>query len=144
MNVATNYLREHLPVSYRMHYIILEGGEAPNVVPDKASVWYYVRNTDERLVDMYERVINCAKAAALATGTEMQPIRVISAIHQTHSNKGMAELLQKNSSAAALLAWRWWMALMKLHRGQLRAAGQAPGFRAVDDPLVHVLEAPVA
>jgi len=105
MNVATNYLREHLPISYRMHYIILEGGEAPNVVPDKASVWYYVRNTDERLLDMYERVINCAKAAALATGTEMQPVRVISAIHQTHSNKGMAELLQKNIELVGMPAW---------------------------------------
>ncbi len=47
MDVATNYLREHLPLSQRLHYVILEGGEAPNVVPDKASVWYYVRNTDE-------------------------------------------------------------------------------------------------
>ncbi len=105
MNVAANYLREHLPVSYRMHYIILEGGEAPNVVPDKASVWYYVRNTDERLLEMYERVINCAKAGALATGTEMLPIRVISAIHQSHSNQGMAELLQKNIELVGLPQW---------------------------------------
>ena len=81
MNVSTNFLREHLPISYRMHYVITEGGEAPNVVPDKASVWYYVRNTDERLEEMYERVVNCAKAGALASGTELLPIRVVSAIH---------------------------------------------------------------
>jgi len=105
MNVSTNYLREHLPLSYRMHYVITEGGEAPNVVPDKAAVWYYVRNTDERLEEMYERVINCAKAGALATGTELLPIRVISAIHQTHSNKGMAELLQKNIDLVGMPAW---------------------------------------
>ena len=67
MNVATNFLREHLHYSSRMHYVILEGGEVPNVVPDKASVWYYVRNTDERIEEMYDRVVNCAKAAALAT-----------------------------------------------------------------------------
>ncbi|MBE0675922.1 MAG: amidohydrolase, partial [Bacteroidales bacterium] len=49
MNVSTNYLREHLHYTQRMHYVITEGGEAPNVVPDKATVWYYVRNTDARL-----------------------------------------------------------------------------------------------
>src|SRR5512146_1994427 len=70
MDVATNYLREHLHTTHRMHYVILEGGEAPNVVPDRASVWYYLRNTDERLEDMVQRVTNCAKGAALATGTE--------------------------------------------------------------------------
>ena len=41
MNVAVNYLREHLFYTARLHYVIKEGGEAPNVVPDKASVWYY-------------------------------------------------------------------------------------------------------
>ncbi len=53
MNVSTNYLREHLFYTYRMHYVITEGGEAPNVVPDKASVWYYVRNTDERVEETF-------------------------------------------------------------------------------------------
>lgn len=105
MNIATNYLREHLPLSHRLHYIVLEGGEAPNVVPDRASVWYYVRNTDERLENMYERVVDCAEAAALATGTELLPVRVISAIHQTHGNKGMAELIQKNIELVGLPAW---------------------------------------
>ena len=66
-----DYLREHLKYGYRMHYVILEGGEAPNVVPDKASVWYFVRNSDEKVQEMYEKVVNCAKAAALATGTEL-------------------------------------------------------------------------
>ena len=55
MDVSTNFLREHLHLTHRMHYVILEGGEAPNVVPDRASVWYYLRNTDERLEDMYQR-----------------------------------------------------------------------------------------
>ena len=52
---------------------ILEGGQAPNVVPDRASVWYYVRNSDELVEDMFERVLNCAKAGALASGTELLP-----------------------------------------------------------------------
>jgi len=105
MNVATNYLREHLHFTYRMHYIILEGGEAPNVVPDKASVWYFLRNSDERLEQMYERVLNCAKGAALATGTELADVRVIAAIHQSHHNKALAELLLKNIELVGMPDW---------------------------------------
>lgn len=105
MNVATNYLREHLPITHRLHYVVLQGGEAPNVVPDRASVWYYIRNTDERLEEMYRRVTDCAKAAALASGTELLPPRVISAIHQRHANKAAAELIQKNIELIGMPAW---------------------------------------
>jgi len=102
MNIATNYLREHLHITQRMHYVITEGGEAPNVVPDKASVWYFIRNTDDRVEDMYKRVVNCAKAAALATDTELTDIHVLTAIHQKHSNKAAAELFQKNIELVGL------------------------------------------
>ena len=105
MNVATNYLREHLHITQRMHYIIVEGGEAPNVVPDKASVWYFIRNSDERVEDMYQRVINCAKAAALATGTELADIRCLTAIHQKHQNRAAAELFQKNIELVGMPEW---------------------------------------
>lgn len=105
MNVATNYLREHLHYTQRMHYVITEGGEAPNVVPDRASVWYYVRNTDARVEEMYQRVIDCAKGAALATGTELASIKVLTGVHQRHSNKGMAELLQKNIELVGMPKW---------------------------------------
>lgn len=105
MNVATNYLREHLHFTYRMHYVILEGGEAPNVVPDRASVWYFLRNTDERLEAMYERVVNCAKGAALATGTELTDVRVIAAVHQSHHNKALAELAWKNIKLVGMPDW---------------------------------------
>ncbi len=105
MNIATNYLREHLHYTYRLHYVIIKGGEAPNVVPDKASVWYFIRNTDERIEDMYERVVNCAKAAALATGTELVEIRCLTAIHQRHFNKAAAELFQKNIELVGMPEW---------------------------------------
>ena len=105
MNVAANYLREHLHVSQRLHYVVLEGGEAPNVVPDKASVWYYVRNTDERLEEMYRRVVDCARAGALAAGVELASTRVVSAIHQRHANKAAAELLQRNIELVGMPAW---------------------------------------
>ncbi len=105
MNVATNYLREHLFYTYRLHYVVTEGGEAPNVVPDRASVWYYIRNTDDRLEEMYQRVINCAKGAAIASGTTLDTIRVLTAIHQRHSNKGMAEAIQRNIELVGMPEW---------------------------------------
>jgi aminobenzoyl-glutamate utilization protein B len=105
MNVATEYLREHLDPAYRMHYVITEGGQAPNVVPDRASVWYYVRNSDERVEEMYGRVLNCAKAGALASGTELAGIRFIAAVHQQHANKAAAELFQKNIELVGMPAW---------------------------------------
>jgi len=105
MNVSTNYLREHLNLAHRLHYVILEGGEAPNVVPDRASVWYYVRNSDDRVEEMYEKIVNCAKAAALATGTELQKTRILSAVHQRHANKALAELFQKNIDLVGMPGW---------------------------------------
>ena len=105
MNVASNYLREHLNYTYRMHYIILEGGEAPNVVPDKASVWYYVRNTDERLEETYKRVVDCAKGAALASGTELDTVTILTGIHQKHANKGLAETIQRNIELIGMPQW---------------------------------------
>ena len=105
MNVATNFLREHLFYTYRLHYIVIEGGEAPNVVPNKAGVWYYIRNTDEEVEDMYQRVLNCAKAGALASGTELSEVKFVSAVHQGNSNKGMAELINKNIELVGMPPW---------------------------------------
>ncbi|MEA1887444.1 MAG: amidohydrolase [Bacteroidota bacterium] len=105
MNISTNYLREHLHYTHRLHYVIMEGGEAPNVVPDKASVWYYVRNTDGRIQNMYDRVVKCAEGAAMATDTRLEEVRVLTGIHQRHSNRGMAELIQSNIELVGMPDW---------------------------------------
>jgi aminobenzoyl-glutamate utilization protein B len=88
-----------------MHYVITQGGEAPNIVPDKASVWYYLRNTDDRLENMYKRVVDCARGAALASGSVLDTITIISAIHQKHSNKGLAETIQRNIELIGMPEW---------------------------------------
>jgi len=88
-----------------MHYVITEGGEAPNVVPDKASVWYYIRNTDERIEDMYKRVLDCAKGAAIASGTTLDSVNVLTGVHQKHPNKGLAETLQRNIELTGIPEW---------------------------------------
>jgi len=105
MNVAANYLREHLHYSARIHYVIPDGGEAPNVVPDRAKVWYFVRHSDDKLLETFERVVNCAKGAALATGTELAEIRVLAAAHQSHHNKALAELAMKNIQRVGMPQW---------------------------------------
>jgi aminobenzoyl-glutamate utilization protein B len=105
MNISANYLREHLFYTSRLHYVITEGGEAPNVVPDKASVWYYIRNTDDRLEEMYKRVLDCAKGAAIASGTTLDTVTFLTAIHQKHASKGMAEAIQRNIELVGMPAW---------------------------------------
>ncbi len=104
MNHASNMLREHLYYTYRMHYVIMEGGEAPNVVPDVARVWYFIRNSDERIQDNQERLIRCAQGAALATDTEVS-IRVLTAIHQRNHNQTLGELSQRNIELVGMPEW---------------------------------------
>lgn len=68
-----NALREHILPSARVHGIIAEGGKAANVVPDLAIAQFYVRATSKKyLIELSERVKNCARAASLATGTELE------------------------------------------------------------------------
>lgn len=72
MNVAVNYLREHIPDGTRIHYVVTDGGKAPNVVPDQAEVYYYVRHTDPQIVrDVFARMQKAAEGAALATETKV-------------------------------------------------------------------------
>ena len=72
MNMMVNMMREHTTMDSRIHYVITEGGSAPNVIPDFAEVFYYVRHSDAGEVDaMWERLEAAAKGAALGTGTEV-------------------------------------------------------------------------
>jgi len=73
MNVGVNYLREHVKDDVRMHYIITEGGTAPNIVPDEAEVYYYLRAAKpDYLAEVVERVRKVAEGAALMTETRVE------------------------------------------------------------------------
>ena len=75
MNVGVNYLREHVLPTVRMHYVITKGGEAPNIVPDLAEVWYFLRAIrPEGLQELVERVQKIAEGAALMTETTFEEI----------------------------------------------------------------------
>lgn len=70
MNMMANMMHEHMPEESRMHYIITAGGNAPNVVPDFAESFYYVRNPDAEVVrETFERLVKAAEGAAMGTGT---------------------------------------------------------------------------
>ena len=67
-----NMMREHVTDDTRIHYVITRGGEAPNVVPDFAEVYYYSRHkTRDEVIRVFDRIVNAAKGAALGTGTTM-------------------------------------------------------------------------
>jgi len=98
MHAATERMREHIPVTQRTHWVTLEGGEAPNVVPDRASTWYFIRDIDENLESRFEWVMDCAKGAALMTQTTYE-VKVLTAVHQYHGNKALAELIFESIKA---------------------------------------------
>ena len=72
MNHMVNMMREHIPQESRIHYVITKGGLAPNVVPDDAEVYYYIRHPEMKVVDeLFERVVKIAEGAAMGTETTM-------------------------------------------------------------------------
>jgi len=95
MNVGVNYLREHIIEKARIHYVTTNGGLQPNVVPAEARVWYYVRapHVDE-LEEIYERVLKCAKGAAMMTDTTFD-VEVLEAIHEVLPNEVLEEVLRE-------------------------------------------------
>ena len=82
MNSMVNMMREHVDQSTRIHYIITRGGEAPNVVPAFAEVYYYSRHTKrDEVIKVFDRIVNAAKGAALGTGTTMD-YEIIGGTHE--------------------------------------------------------------
>jgi aminobenzoyl-glutamate utilization protein B len=72
MNMMVNLMREHIPQDSRIHYVITKGGLAPNVIPDEAEVYYYVRHPKRKMVEeLFKRVVKTAQGAALGTETTM-------------------------------------------------------------------------
>ena len=96
MNMGLNYLREHIPATARIHYVILNGGKAPNVVPDYSHAWYYVRDIDRKSVeDIHKRVLNIIKGASLMTDTEYK-LEFVTAVHSILPNITGSKAMQKN------------------------------------------------
>ena len=72
LNMMANLMREHIPQESRMHYVITKGGLAPNVIPEIAEVYYYIRHPDKDTVqELFNRVVKAAEGAAMGTETKM-------------------------------------------------------------------------
>ncbi len=98
MDHMVNLMREHVPQETRIHYVITSGGSAPNVVPDFAEVYYYVRHPDPEMVrEIFDRVVEAAKGAARGTETEVE-YEVIGGVYNLLPNVTLAEMVHQNLS----------------------------------------------
>ena len=96
MDNMVNMMREHIPQETRIHYVITNGGKAPNVIPDFAEVYYYVRHPKRKdVVEIFDRVVKAAEGAALGTGTKFS-YDIIGGTHDLLINKTLAETMQAN------------------------------------------------
>ena len=106
MNIGWNYRREHLPLEHRSHYVVTNGGDQPNVVPRTASVWYYFRQTTyPRIKELWELGDTMARGAAMMTGTELLPVRVLGTAWPQHFNKPVAEATWANIKKVGMPQW---------------------------------------
>jgi len=96
MDYMVNMMREHVPSDARIHYVITQGGKAPNVVPDFAEVYYYVRHPSRDVVqDMWERIVRASEGAALGTGTTVKH-EIIGGVHELLPLETLAKMMYKN------------------------------------------------
>jgi aminobenzoyl-glutamate utilization protein B len=94
-NYMTNMMREHVPQETRIHYVITSGGSTPNVVPDYAEVFYYVRHPKATMVkELWERIEAAAKAAAMGTGTSVD-WEIIHGNHPLLINEPLARMMDE-------------------------------------------------
>jgi aminobenzoyl-glutamate utilization protein B len=93
MNAMANLLREHIPADARMHYVITSAGSAPNVVPDFAESYFYVRHADPRVTEqIFDRLVKTGEGAALGTGTRME-YEVIGGVYNLLPNEPLARVM---------------------------------------------------
>jgi len=96
MNVGVNYLREHVIQEARFHYVIEVGGGQPNVVPDYARSWYYIRAPQRDQLDgIYKRIIKIAEGAAMMTDTTLK-VEFIMGLYNLIPNRAIAEVIVGN------------------------------------------------
>ncbi len=106
MAQAWEFKREHLRPAARSHYIIVEGGDQPNVVPQNATIWFYFRERDYTLTkEQYDAAILMAEGAALMTDTEIDTIQMVGSAWSRHFSKPVAEASYANIQRVGLPEW---------------------------------------
>ena len=98
MNHMVNMMREHVLEDARIHYVITQGGKAPNVVPDFAEVYYYARhNKRDVVMDIFDRMVAAAEGAAMGTGTKMD-YEIIGGTHELLPNLTLQKMVHEKLS----------------------------------------------
>jgi aminobenzoyl-glutamate utilization protein B len=96
MTHMVEMLREHVPSDTRIHYVITNGGAAPNVVPDFAEVYVYARHNDMAVLDgIWERIVAASAGAAMGTGTTVEH-EVMGAVYNMMPNEYLAAIQHRN------------------------------------------------
>ena len=105
MDIAWNMRREHLRPDQRSHSVITDGGDQPNVVPSKASIWYYFRELDYPDIKRnFDTGVKIAQAAAVMTDTKVEH-RILGTAWPRHFNRPIAQLMYKHIRAVGLPEW---------------------------------------
>jgi len=93
---AVDLLREHVPQTTRIHYVVTSGGDAPNIVPAFAEVYLYLRSPDMSVIDdVWPRILKCAEAGALATETKFE-LEIVNSAYSLLPNDVLTKLIEKN------------------------------------------------
>ena len=96
MNFMVNMLREHVPQETRIHYVITDGGDAPNIVPGEAEVFYYVRHPEpSELKKIWTRVVAASEGAARGTGTKVNH-EIIHGVNSLLPNEALSRRAHAN------------------------------------------------
>jgi aminobenzoyl-glutamate utilization protein B len=105
MNISTDFMREHVDPAARIHHVIPDGGQQPNVVPGEATTWYYFRHLSAAQVwALFKRAREAAKGAALATDTTVTE-RILSASWPFNGNQALAKVVQSNIELVGMPKW---------------------------------------
>ncbi|MGH7711582.1 MAG: amidohydrolase [Gemmatimonadaceae bacterium] len=106
MAQAWEFKREHLEIAQRSHYVIKDGGDQPNVVPQTASIWFYLRERDyDRVMSMFNAAKQMAEGAALMTDTKVDTVMILGSAWSGHFNKAIAQATYDNITRVGLPAW---------------------------------------
>ena len=106
MEVGWNFRREHLRTQHRSHSVVYDGGDQPNVVPSKASIWFYFREKNyPQIRDIFVIGDSIAKGAAMMSGTVLDDVRIIGSAWPGHFNQVIAEAMYENIQQVGLPQW---------------------------------------
>ena len=100
------FKREHLEPAQRSHYVIKDGGDQPNVVPQTASIWFYIRERDyDRVQANFAAARRIAQGAAMMTDTQLDTVMILGSAWSGHFNKAIAQATYGNIRRVGLPSW---------------------------------------